>query len=235
MLRHVRRRAALRRLALAALPVLLLAAAAPAAASGPAAYDTPKAATAYAGASTIRTVSIVDFAFDPTDLSVNVGDTVQWIDNGTAEEGHNVIGDGLQSPTLHTGESYSFTFSTAGTYSYECTIHPKMKATLEVVDPNAKQSKQPKKSKAPSRTKKSSSSPATSGGGSSGSADPGASSSATPAAAGDSGSGNSSGSGSGSRGSLPATGTDLPALLSLALFLLGCGFGIRLWLGRRPA
>jgi LPXTG-motif cell wall-anchored protein len=233
MLRRVRRRAALRRLALAALPVLLLAAAAPAAASGPAAYDTPKAATAYAGASAIHTVSIVDFAFDPTDLSVNVGDTVQWINNGTAEEGHNVIGEGLQSPTLHTGESYSFTFNAAGTYSYECTIHPKMKATLEVVDPNAKQSKQPKKSKAPSHKKKSSSSPAASGGGSSGSA---SSAGAAPAASAGSESAavDSSGAG-GSNGSLPSTGSNSPALLLAGLALLGCGLAMRVRLRRGPA
>jgi plastocyanin len=175
-----------------------------------------------AKASGTHTVSIIDFAFDPTALSVKLGDTVQWINNGTAEEGHNVIGDGLASPVLHTGESYSFTFATAGTYDYICTIHPKMTGTVEVIDPNADEPK-PKTKKSGGERGKASAGASADGGGSSGSA--GASGSAT-------GSGSESAAGrssdaAGTSGSLPSTGLRSLSLALTGLALLALGLALR--------
>jgi plastocyanin len=176
-----------------------------------------------AKASGTHTVSIVDFAFDPTALSVKLGDTVQWINNGTADEGHNVIGDGLSSPVLHTGESYSFTFTTAGTYSYICTIHPKMTGTVEVIDPNADEPKPKKTKKGSSKRGSSSAGTSASGGGSSGTS--GAASSAT-------GSGSESAAGrsadaAGTSGSLPSTGFRSLSLGMTGLALLALGLALR--------
>jgi plastocyanin len=41
---------------------------------------------------------------------------------------HTVTGDngGPSSQPLATGQSYSFTFNTAGTFAYHCSIHPSM-------------------------------------------------------------------------------------------------------------
>ncbi|WP_205624178.1 plastocyanin/azurin family copper-binding protein [Amycolatopsis vancoresmycina] len=38
----------------------------------------------------------------------------------------------MRSPTLQTGQSYQYTFSTPGTFEYLCTIHPFMTATVTV-------------------------------------------------------------------------------------------------------
>lgn len=71
-------------------------------------------------------VSIVNFAYDPSPLTVHVGDTVTWTNNdGTA---HTVTSsDGsIQSGTLQSGQSFSYTFTTAGTFDYHCEFHANM-------------------------------------------------------------------------------------------------------------
>ena len=71
------------------------------------------------------------FRFSPSSLTVNTGDTVTWTNNGA--EPHDVTGDGLASGTLNSGQGYSHTFATAGTYSYICSIHPFMKGSVTVL------------------------------------------------------------------------------------------------------
>jgi plastocyanin len=204
-------------------------------ASAPAATPAPSSTAvtiSRAQASGTHTVSIVDFAFDPTALTVKLGDTVQWINNGTAEEGHNVIGDGIQSPVLHTGESYSFTFTTAGTYSYICTIHPKMAATIEVVDPNADKTTPTKKSGHSSGGN--SSSGASKGRDSSGSAGTSSSgSAATTTGSGSESAAVASAGAAGGGGSLPSTGSDALGLTAAGLALLALGLAIRTPFGQR--
>jgi LPXTG-motif cell wall-anchored protein len=191
----------------------------------PAATASPQAPASVtisrAGSSAFRSVSIVDFAFDPTALTVKVGDTIQWINNGTDEDGHNVVGDGLASPVLHTGESYSFTFSEAGSFSYICTIHPKMTGTVEVIDPTADDPGKVKKTKKGKRGK--SASPSASGAGSSGAVD--ASGSATSSGS-ESAAGRSA-KAAGTSGSLPATGSDSIGLAIAGLALVGFGLALR--------
>jgi plastocyanin len=77
-------------------------------------------------------VSIVNFAYDPSPLTVNVGDTVTWTNNdGTA---HTVTAnDGsFQSGTLQSGQSFSFTFTTPGTFDYHCEFHANMSGQVVV-------------------------------------------------------------------------------------------------------
>jgi LPXTG-motif cell wall-anchored protein len=83
-------------------------------------------------------VSILDgnsqsaFRFSPSSITVGAGETVTWTNNGSAPEGHDISGSGLGSGTLHTGQSYSHTFASPGTFSYFCSIHPFMKGTVTV-------------------------------------------------------------------------------------------------------
>ncbi len=73
------------------------------------------------------------FRFSPSSITVAAGDTVTWTNNGSASEGHDVSGSGgLGSGTLHSGQSYSHTFASPGTFSYICSIHPFMKGTVTV-------------------------------------------------------------------------------------------------------
>ncbi|MCX6033853.1 MAG: cupredoxin domain-containing protein [Chloroflexi bacterium] len=80
-------------------------------------------------------VSIASFAFDPATLTITTGTTVTWTNNDTVA--HNVIGDdgSWGSNSLAKGDTFSFTFNKAGTFSYHCGIHPSMKATITVVAP----------------------------------------------------------------------------------------------------
>nr|WP_051385407.1 cupredoxin family copper-binding protein [Actinokineospora inagensis] len=78
-------------------------------------------------------VAVKDFAFAPALVSVKVGTTVTWTNSDT--EPHTVTSSGagpLKSPTMNTGDTFRYTFTTAGRFDYLCTIHPFMTATVEV-------------------------------------------------------------------------------------------------------
>lgn len=81
-----------------------------------------------------RAITMAQYSFQPAALTIQVGDTVTW--TNTDQAPHDVTTtDGpvtVHSPTLTTGESWSYTFTTPGTYSYICSIHPSMTATLTV-------------------------------------------------------------------------------------------------------
>jgi plastocyanin len=77
-------------------------------------------------------VAIKNFAFSPASLTVSVGTTVTWTNQDS--DAHTVTGKAgtPDSPTLNTGDTFKYTFTKAGTYSYLCTIHPFMLGTVVV-------------------------------------------------------------------------------------------------------
>jgi plastocyanin len=77
-------------------------------------------------------VKIDNFSFTPATLSVPVGTQVTWTNRDDIP--HNVRNDdaSIKSKVLDTDEKFSFTFSKPGTYSYFCSIHPKMTGTIVV-------------------------------------------------------------------------------------------------------
>jgi len=86
-----------------------------------------------ARASASASVAMGDFFFSPASVMVAVGDTVTWHNNGDAP--HNATADdgSFRTPDLNKGQSASHTFSSPGTFSYICTIHPNMKGTVRVL------------------------------------------------------------------------------------------------------
>ncbi len=80
-------------------------------------------------------VSIAGFAFDQVALTIPTGTTVTWTNNDTAP--HTVTGDdgSWGSSSLAQGDTFSFTFTQAGTFAYHCGVHPSMTATITVVAP----------------------------------------------------------------------------------------------------
>ncbi|MFN2503312.1 MAG: plastocyanin/azurin family copper-binding protein [Acidimicrobiales bacterium] len=72
-------------------------------------------------------VSMVDFAYSPASITVNVGDRVTWTNNGF--ESHTVTAvDNFTRPpgdsgSIPRGGQYSFTFNTVGRWEYFCQIH----------------------------------------------------------------------------------------------------------------
>jgi len=78
-------------------------------------------------------VAIKEYAFSPAAITVPKGTTVVWTNND--ETPHNVTTSGKQfkSPPLDTGDSFSWTFSQAGSFTYFCQLHPQMTGKIEVV------------------------------------------------------------------------------------------------------
>ncbi len=83
-------------------------------------------------------VTMQGIAFSPATLTVKKGTTVTWTNQDGVE--HNVVSDtdspngGLNGSLISKGEQFSFTFTTAGTYKYHCSIHPHMMATVVVTE-----------------------------------------------------------------------------------------------------
>jgi len=77
-------------------------------------------------------VKIDNFSFTPATITVPVGTTVRWTNRDDIP--HNVVSNdkSFKSKPLDTDESFSFTFSKAGTYDYFCSIHPKMTGKVVV-------------------------------------------------------------------------------------------------------
>jgi plastocyanin len=100
-------------------------------ASGTAAATTAPTSTPGAAAKS-ASVAIKDFDFTPATVTIAVGGTVTWTNNGPST--HTVAADdgSFDSGNLSQGKTFSHTFQTAGTFSYHCGIHPFMKATVIV-------------------------------------------------------------------------------------------------------
>ena len=81
---------------------------------------------------TTYTVSIVNMAFTPDTLTVPMGTTVTWNNNDNIA--HTVTADdnSFDSGNIAGGGKFTKMFATTGTYSYHCTIHTNMKATIMV-------------------------------------------------------------------------------------------------------
>ena len=77
-------------------------------------------------------VTIKGFAFDPQTVTIKVGETVTWTNEDPTN--HPVAGDNgeFDSLELPQGASFSFTFTSAGTFTYHCKVHTNMKGTVVV-------------------------------------------------------------------------------------------------------
>jgi plastocyanin len=77
-------------------------------------------------------VKIDNFSFGPAALTVPAGTAVTWTNRDDIP--HTVVSaDGVfKSKVLDTDDKFSFKFEKAGTYSYFCSLHPKMTAKVIV-------------------------------------------------------------------------------------------------------
>jgi len=104
--------------------------------AGCSSYQTPSAPAAPpASTGGGNTITIKNFAFDPSALTVKTGTVVAWVNQDGAS--HTIVSDtgspaAFSSDSLSTGASYKFTFTQPGTYTYHCSIHPSMKGTIIV-------------------------------------------------------------------------------------------------------
>lgn len=79
-------------------------------------------------------VEMINFGFSPATANVHAGDTVIWTNHDTAPHDVTVTRGPLaiHSPLLSSGQTWSYTFTTPGTYDYICSIHPDMHAVVTV-------------------------------------------------------------------------------------------------------
>ena len=76
-------------------------------------------------------VLIKDFAFNPSELVIQSGTEITWRNDDAAP--HTATAQGaFDSGTLMTGDTFSYTFDSPGTFDYICTIHPFMKGRIVV-------------------------------------------------------------------------------------------------------
>jgi amicyanin len=82
----------------------------------------------------VTQVQMSNFAFVPANMRVRVGTTVTWTNQDSAPHTvtfrNGMMGRG--SSMMQQGQSFSYTFTTRGTYTYYCSVHPYMTATITV-------------------------------------------------------------------------------------------------------
>jgi 3',5'-cyclic-AMP phosphodiesterase len=78
-------------------------------------------------------VLIDNFSFSPKTFTVTAGATVTWTNHDNVPHVVTSADDQFKkSPLLKAGQRFSNTFATAGTYSYFCSIHPRMTGKIIV-------------------------------------------------------------------------------------------------------
>jgi len=83
--------------------------------------------------SSSASVTMINLAFSPPSVTVNVGDAVTWRNSDDAPHNARADDGSFSTPTIDKGQSTSHTFTQAGSFSYICTIHPQMKGTVRVL------------------------------------------------------------------------------------------------------
>jgi amicyanin len=77
-------------------------------------------------------VAIDNFTFNPQNVTVKSGTTVTWTNKDDIPHAIAAVGKQFKSKVMDTDNSYSFTFTTPGTYAYFCSLHPHMTGTIVV-------------------------------------------------------------------------------------------------------
>jgi plastocyanin len=82
---------------------------------------------------TPNAITIDNFSFGPDSLTVKAGTTITWTNKDDIPHGIGSANNAFKkSPALDTDDSFSFTFTTPGTYQYFCYLHPKMVGSIVV-------------------------------------------------------------------------------------------------------
>src|SRR5215471_16147075 len=94
--------------------------------------NVPRMSAATADETPQNQVKIDNFAFTPATITVSTGTQVKWVNHDDIP--HNVVSDdkSFKSKALDTDEEFTFTFTKPGTYTYFCSIHPKMTGKVVV-------------------------------------------------------------------------------------------------------
>lgn len=79
-------------------------------------------------------VFIQGMAFNPSTITVSANSTITWTNKDAI--GHTVTSDSglFDSGSIGTNGTYSYTFTTSGTFTYHCKVHPTMTASVTVTE-----------------------------------------------------------------------------------------------------
>lgn len=82
----------------------------------------------------VVTVRAYDNAYDPAEVTIEEGDAVRWVFEGSSE--HDVVAEdeSFVSDLMRDG-SFTHVFETAGDFPYDCSIHPEMRGVVHVTEP----------------------------------------------------------------------------------------------------
>ena len=73
--------------------------------------------------------------FEPSNLTIAVGDTVRWFNDDALPHTVSATDGSWDSGNLAPGQAFERRFDTAGSYPYLCRYHPGMVGTIEVAEP----------------------------------------------------------------------------------------------------
>src|SRR5712671_7658468 len=82
--------------------------------------------------STANQVMVENFSFQPGTLTVKAGTTVTWVNHDDEPHTVNENNKTFKSGTLDTDAKFSYKFTSPGTYSYFCSLHPRMTGQIIV-------------------------------------------------------------------------------------------------------
>jgi plastocyanin len=88
---------------------------------------------ASAPSSSAPAVTIVDYTFEPAQLTVPAGTTVEFTnEDSTPHTATSKQSGAFETGSIDTGKSAKVTLEEPGTYAYYCAFHPFMKGTITV-------------------------------------------------------------------------------------------------------
>jgi plastocyanin len=82
--------------------------------------------------STPNQVMVENFSFQPGTLTVKAGTTVTWVNHDDEPHTVNENNKTFKSGTLDTDAKFSYKFTSPGTFSYFCSLHPRMTGQIIV-------------------------------------------------------------------------------------------------------
>lgn len=84
----------------------------------------------------LNEVSVVEFSFQPSAITIPQGDQVRWVNDGSVP--HTITSNtGLFNQTLGVDGQFTYQFGQPGTFIYHCEFHPQMVGSVTVTGPTA--------------------------------------------------------------------------------------------------
>ncbi len=81
------------------------------------------------------TITITDAGYSPKSVTVNPGDTIKWVNQGSVAHTVTENDGAFDSESIAPGQSYSITVTIPATRGYHCSFHAGMTGTLIITSP----------------------------------------------------------------------------------------------------